>query len=157
VTVRAVVAVALAAALLGASLPAVERARVQHADARVAGEVERLETVARSLTTSNDVVRGDGPPARARMTLHLPRRSWGSRTLSAFRVPPPASNSDVTWQVRGSDRIDRDLPDVDLAAPPDGITLREGGRHDLVLELRRHDGDRIVAIRRPATGGSGEA
>lgn len=147
-TIRAVVTVALAAAVLGASLPAVERVRVQHADARVAGEVERVEQAARALAARNDPV-PTGTPARHRLTLRLPVRTWGSSGLERFRVPPRAA-PDVTWRVRGGDTRSRHIPDVRLAGPPGGLAIDHGGRERVVLELQKREGGRYVVVRRPA-------
>lgn len=149
-TIRTVVTVALAAAILAASLPAVERARVQQADARVAGELERLEQVARALVATNDPVT-EGTPARQRVTLHLPVRSWGSAGLELFRVPPPGPGPDpeVTWQVRGGRPHARQLPRIRLAGPSDGLTIGDGGRQRVVLELRTLDERPAVVVRRP--------
>jgi len=155
VTVRAAVSVALAAALLGASMPAVDRVRVQHADARIEGEVERLQTVARSVARSNDVVGDGGSPARARVTVHLPVRSWGASQVTEFTVLPPGDGAAVRWQVRGGERRHRTLNGVALAATGEELTVHEGGRQRLVLELRRLDGERTVVVRRPDTVGEG--
>lgn len=147
-TIRTVVTVALAAAILAASLPAVERARVQQADARVAGELERLEQVARALVATNDPVT-EGTPARQRVTLHLPVRSWGSAGLELFRVPPPGTNPAVIWQVRGGRPHSRQLPGIQLAGPPGGLAIGDGGRQRVVLEFRTLDERPAVVVRRP--------
>ena len=154
-TVRAAVSVALAVALLGASMPAVDRVRVQHADARIEGEVNRIQTVARSLSRANDVVGDGGSPARARVTVHLPVRSWGASQVSEFTVLPPGNRRDVQWQVRGGERRHRTLDGVTLAATGAGLTLHGGGRQRLLLELRRLNGERAVIVRRPDTAGRG--
>jgi hypothetical protein len=153
VTIRAVVTVALAAALLAASLPAVDESRVQHADARVAGEVERLGSVARSLETGDDLVRGDGQPAQRRVTLHLPVTSWGASEVREVRIPPPDAGTDVVWQVEGGERHRRQLDGVSRAGPPDGLVVRDGGRQRLQLELRQLAGRRMVVVSRPPAAG----
>lgn len=152
-TIRAVVTVALAAALLAASLPAVDQSRVQHADARVAGEVERLGSVARSLDAGNDLVRGDGQPAQRRVALHLPVGSWGASEVAAVRIPPPDAATDVVWQVEGGERHRRQLEGVSLAGPPDGLVVRDGGRQRVRLALRQQAGRRTVVVSRPPDAG----
>ena len=152
-TIRAVVTVALAGALLAASLPAVDRSRVQHADARVAGEVERLAAIARSLDAGNDLVRGDGRPAQRRVTLHLPVGSWGASEVATVRIPPPEVSADVVWQVEGGERHRRLLDGVSLAGPPDGLVVRDGGRQRLRLALRERADRRTVVVSRPPDEG----
>ncbi len=152
-TIRTVVTIALATALLAASLPVVERTRVQHANARVAGEVERLETVARSLASENDLVHGDGQPAHVRLTLHLPVESWGASAVETVRLPPPGEPGDVTWQVAGGEPQQRTIEGVAVAGPPGGLVLADGGRQRLRLELRPRNGQRTVVIRRPPAAG----
>lgn len=148
-SVRTVVTVALAAAILAASLPAVDRARVQHADARVAGEVERLERAARALAAANDPVGDDGQPARRHVTLRLPIGSWGATGLERLYVPPPAGTADVRWRVRGGETRSRHLADLHVAGPPEGLSVDDGGRRRVLLELCVRDGRRTVVVRRP--------
>lgn len=144
--VRAVVAVALAAALLAATLPSVDRARVDHADARVAGEVERLERAATALAARNDLV-DDGQPARTHLTLRLPERTWGTAPVDAFRIPAAGGEADVRWTVDGGRTRQRRLDGVDLSGSTDGLALRTGGRHRLALELRAGGDGRRIEVR----------
>lgn len=153
--VRVAVAVALAAALLAVSLPEIERARVDHADARIAAEVDRLERVATALAADNDLVPDGGTPARTHLTLHLPERSWGASGTEAVRIPPPDADADVVWRATDGETRQRTVPDVELAGPPDGLVLGEGGRHRLLAELRRSEDGRTVRVRRPEPGAAG--
>lgn len=149
--VRTVVAVGLAVALLAVSLPAVERARVSHSEAAIAGEVERLERSAIALAADNEVVPDDGPPARTRVTLSVPRRSWGDSGVDTLRIPPSADGPDAVFRAADGDRRTRTFPDVRLRGPPGGLALGDGGRHRLVLALREGEGGRTVVARRPGT------
>lgn len=144
-TIRTTVAVVLAMAILGASLPAIETARVQHADARVTAELDRLERAATALSAENDAV--DDPPATARLTLHLPEESWGTRGLARLTVPRSRGGPDVTWTVAGGRNRTRAISSLELLAP-EGFALRTGGRHRVVLELRERRGERVVIVRR---------
>lgn len=146
-TIRAAVTVALALGLVGASLPAVEQARLQHAESRVAGELDRLERAATALAAENDLV--GTPPARARLTLYLPHSSWGSTGLASLRLPPTANGTDVRWAAGGGRSHARRF-DVRLAGDGGGLAIEDGGRHRLVLELHRRDGRRTVVVRRPS-------
>jgi hypothetical protein len=152
VTIRTTVTVALAMALLGASLPAVDEARRTHANGRVADELDRLDRVARGLMAENEVVQ-TGQPARAWVTLYLPTPSWGSSGLSRLSIRGDKRGKDASWTVVGGARQSRQLS-VPLVGAGDGLTLAAGGRHRLVLELRSRGGERLVVVLRPREGRS---
>lgn len=147
-TLRAAFTVALALALLAASLPAIESARVQHSEARIAVEVQRLERAATALAAENDVVDA-GQPARARFTLHLPSRSWGESGVEQFRIPSRCATRDVVWSARGGRRQSRRMASVTLVGAAGGLEIADGGRSRLVLELRREGDRRVVVVSRP--------
>ncbi len=149
-TIRTVVTVALAVAMLGASLPAVDRARVQHADARVTSEVERLERAAEALAATNDPVPSGTTPARRLLTLRLPVQSWGAAGIDRFQVSPPTADADVVWRVQGGTVTARRLSAVRLAGPANGLHLDRGGRHRLRLELRSRENRPIVLVTQPS-------
>lgn len=147
-TLRVAFTVALALALLAASLPAIESARVQHSEARIAAEVQRLERAATALAAENDVVDA-GQPARARFTLHLPSRSWGDSGVGQFRIQPRCATRDVVWSARDGRRQSHRLSSVTLAGAAGGLAIPDGGRSRLVLELRREGDRRVVIVSRP--------
>jgi len=151
-TIRTTVTVVLALALLAASLPAIQAARVSHADSKVAASVGRLGEAAAALAAENDAV--DGRPAGTRLTLHLPTRSWGSSGLVRLRVPGPINETDVAWTVAGGRARTSRFESVDLVAPA-GFELTAGGRQAVVLELTRTGDDRAIRVRRPRPGDSG--
>lgn len=155
-TIRAAFGVALAAALLAVSLPAVDQGRVAHSDATVAGEVARLERVATALVAENDPVAVDGPPARTRVILRLPERSWGDSGVAAFRVPDGGNRTDVVWRVNGGEQRRRRLPGVRLVGADGGLVLRDGGRHRLVVERGDAAGEPTAIVRRPTRSATGE-
>lgn len=98
--VRVVLAVALAVALVGASTPAIERARVDAANARVGSEVAALLEAARQLRAKNDPVPADAPGARVRVTLALPGATWGRTGIDSVAI----GNGTVSWRVDGGTR-----------------------------------------------------
>lgn len=149
-TIRATLTVALAAALLAASLPVVDRARVNHADTQVASELERLEQTAAALATRNDPVPAGETPARVAVTLHLPSRSWGSAGLDRLRFPPPGGDATIRWRVEGGRAREIRPSPVAIVGPPSGLTVAEGGTRRVVLELRVREGRRTVVVRRPS-------
>lgn len=134
--------------MLGASLPAVDRARIQHADARVTSEVERLERAAAALAATNDPVPSGTTSARRQLTLSLPVSSWGAAGIDRFQVSPPAADADVVWRVRGGTVTARRLSAVRLAGPPSGLHLDGGGRHRVRLELRLRENRPVVVVTR---------
>jgi hypothetical protein len=159
---RVVVAVTLAAALLGVSMPVVETARVDHADARVEAELDRLTAAATRLAERNDLAPPGVPGARRTVSVRFPRGTMGSSALARLSVPGPEAQA---WNWTGTRlryRIAGASPDtyesgVVLVGTPDGTTIRRGGRHRLVLELSRVRGHRAVVVRRPRLKSDGAA
>lgn len=149
-TIRTAVTVVLAMVLLAASLPALQAARISHADSRVAAAVERLGDAAAALAAENDAV--DGRAAATRRTVHLPGASWGSSGLARLSVPGTANGTDVVWRVAGGTTRTRRFEAVDLVAPT-AFAFEAGGRRQVRLELERIDGRRAVSVRRLPTGG----
>lgn len=161
---RAVLAVALAVALLAASLPAIDRAQHDHADSQVRSQLERLVTVARALAARNDPVPVGNAGATRTLTLRLPARGWRSAGVAYVAiggVPGNAttdtSDGDVlAWRLTGGPpRVVR-VEDIaihtisDGRVAPDGrpLVVRESGRHRVELSLVRHRGRPVVLVRR---------
>lgn len=159
---RVVVAVALGVALLGASMPAVDTARVDHAEARVEAEIDGLAGTAQRLQERNDPSPPGVPGAQRTVTLHLPGPSWGSASLDYLSIPGPAADGEmsdhntVTWRVAGGRRVTRRLP-APIVGPGDGLRVEGGGSRRVVIELTRHDGKPVVLARRPEFKSDDEA
>lgn len=159
---RVVVAVALGAALLGASMPAIDTSRVDHAEARVGAEIDGLAGTAERLRARNDPSPPGVPGARRTVTLHLPGPSWGSASLDYLSIPGPptgaemADHTTVAWRVEGGRRVSRRLS-VPLVGPGDGLTIEGGGSRRIVLELTRREGTPVVLARRPEFKSDSEA
>jgi len=134
VSVRVVLAVALAAALFAASAPAVDRARVAHSDAVLEREADRLAAGVDALTARS------GPGGRWVVTVRVPARSWG-HAGGRLAIGDPAG---VSWRPAGgvSDAARLPLPVVE------GVVLTEPGRHRLVVRLLERDGEPAVAVDR---------
>jgi hypothetical protein len=142
--IRAVLAVALAVALLGVSLPVVEEAGRAHSDARVTNELDRVESAAEALR-ARSAAATQGVTARRTLSLSLPERTWAHPGLARLTVPAPGSRAEVTWRVEGGPEHGRRLLGGDIVGPPGGLTLREGGTREVVLLLRP---DGTVQLRR---------
>lgn len=163
---RAVLAVGLAVALLAASLPPIDRARRDTADANVRSQLERLATAARELAADNDPVPVGSAGARRVVTITVPDRGWGAAEVAHVAIGGVTGNtttdprgSDVlAWRLTGGPRRSLRVEGVDLFAVADGrvtpdaqaLVLR-GGRHVLELALVRHRGRSVVLVERRVT------
>lgn len=141
--VRVVLAVAFAVVLVGASTPAVERARVDTADARVESEVGALLDAARHLRAVSDPVPPGTPGARLVVTLSLPRATWGRAPLRRLTV----GRDRVTWRVAGGHTQVRHGTHPIRGAGPDGrLVLDAGGTARLELRLVTVEGRATVVV-----------
>ncbi len=143
---RTALAVLVGTALLGLAFPVVDDARVGHADSQVRTELGNLETAAEHLHSESDPAAPGAPSARVERTVVLPTQSWGDAGLDRLRIPASVNES-IRWQVTGgqTETIHTTPP---LVAPPNGLILRERGRHRLTLSLERRDGDTVVTVSR---------
>lgn len=133
--IRAVLAVALAVALLGVSLPVVEEAGRAHSDAQVENQLDRVESAAQALR-ARSVAATQGVTARRTLLLSLPERTWAHPGLARLTVPAPGDRVGVTWRVEGGTEHSRRLLGGDVVGPPGGLTLRAGGTARVALLLR---------------------
>jgi len=167
VTLRLLLAVALAVALVAAATPAIDRARVSRAELLAERDADRVAAAARTLAAE------ESPGARRTVTVSLPPRSptaaavvvaiggvagreEGTSNLPERGVSVTDSpTSDVLavgvaggrQQVRrvGTDlRVVRDgeVAESDRAA----LVLRGGETYAVTLRLRRVDGRRTVVV-----------
>lgn len=152
--IRAVLAVALALALLGVSLPVVEEAGRAHSDARVSNQLDRIESAAQALR-ARSAATVQGVTARRTLSLSLPERTWAHPGLARLTVPAPGSRAEVTWRVEGGTEHSRRLLGGDVVGPPGGLTLREGGTRGVVLRLRPNGTVRLRRLNfKPERGSS---
>lgn len=144
---RTVLAVVLGVAMLGLVAPVADGARVAHAESQVRTEVETLERAAADLRAESDATRPGVAGAGVERTVVLPGPDWGAASIERITIPAEADGSGIHWRVSGgTTRRVRTSPP--LVAPPDGLTLRESGRHRLRLELQRRDGEVVVVVSR---------
>jgi hypothetical protein len=136
--IRVVVAVLLGTALVGASLPAAERAERDRNAALATDELETIVTEAESLAARNDPVGGDGRPATLTVTVDPPQpilTDGGRLRLADDRL---------VWVPReGPNRTVRSDVSIRVAAP-----LVIDSRTDLRLSLHRLEGNVVVHIHR---------
>jgi len=133
---RVALAALLALALVAATLPAVETARVERTDAALDREGDRLDRAAASLVrTSEAAAAGD---ARRTVVLRLPGRSWGSAGVDA-----EVADGSLRWRLSEGRWRERRLTAVVV---PEPIAL-SAGRNRLRLALVRRGGRAAVAVR----------
>jgi len=151
--IRAVLAVVLTTALLGASLPAIDDGRREHTHATVERELDRFERVARALRSTDDPVTGSGG-ARRLVTLSIPERSWSDAGLDVLTIAAWRNGSGgvITWRRPQGPRQDRRLPGLPLRTAGDGpLRLATDGDHRLVLSLDGTPRNPVVTVRRFTT------
>lgn len=145
--IRVAVTVALAVALLAASLPAIEYAAAERSDARVRAAIEDLDAAATDLARSEEATPGTAG-ARRVVTVRLPRR--GATTAAVERVVVTAANRSYRYRVAGREprTVHGTVPVYPVRGEP--LELRAPGEHRLVLRLVEVGGDRRVVIERAA-------
>lgn len=141
---RVVLSVLLAAALLGASMAAIESVRVTHAETQVGDALDELERAAASLAAENDPPPAGEPGPMRQLRLSLPTASWDTAPVDRVRLSN-GSPTAVRWQVVGGDETVRQLSESSLVIPGDGELVLGAGRHRLRLELTA--ADRVVVER----------
>lgn len=141
---RVVLVVLLAVGVVGASLPAVERARVASTDTRLEGEVSSLRTALADLLARDD----PGAGARRVVTLRVPARSWGHAGVARLAVGVGDTRSErVVWRTRGGRERSVRLPVPVDARDGDAFRVAAAGRHRLMLALRTGPGGPVVVAR----------
>lgn len=156
---RVVLAVLLAVALLGVSLPAVETARVERSATAVEGDLAAFETTVRDLATAADPATELDGAARRTVTVEVPRGSLTTAPVEFVAVGglPEESvslqdgSSVLAYRVGGTTHVRRIPvevrvlgPDGDLGPPGEPLVLRESKQVTLLLLER--NGDPVVAV-----------
>jgi hypothetical protein len=144
---RVVLAVAMTATLLAVGLPAVETARVQYSDERVAAELDRIDAAATTLRERNDRPPPGSAGPRRTVTLVLPENAWSTAAVKHLTLDArnaTASHTPVRWRVSGGTQQTQRLHST---FETDGLLrIKSGGRHRLILQLQA---DGSVRIERP--------
>lgn len=163
--IRTVLAVALAAALLAVSQPAIQQAGRERTATAVAEEVDHLVERADRLVATDDAV--SSPSARRIVTVTLPEGGRFTAEVDLLSFEPRVGGDDrddadatsaISWAIDGGDRHVRLLERVRLGTDDgDPLLLSEPGRHRLVLSLRGSSANPIVHVRRLDPGGGDAA
>jgi hypothetical protein len=136
--IRALLAVALAAGLLAASLPAIESAAADRTTAGLDRDIDRLKHAGESLLADDD------PGARRVVSVSLPAGSLAGIGVDAFTVRCEPRCTVRYTLGNGASRTRRlELP---LATPEGPVRFGSSGEHRIMLGLRDDDG-RVVTVR----------
>lgn len=138
---RVLLAVTIAAALLAASLPAIEAVRTDRTAAQLDRDADRIEAASTSLLAADEADAG----ARRVVTVSLPQGSLSAAGVNRFAVSCP-ENCVVRYRVDGSGTHVRPIP-IPLSMPAGAVALSTPGTHRLLLGLAREDGRRVVTVR----------
>lgn len=143
--IRVVVAVLVALALVGASLPAVEHVGGDRSDAQARAAVHDLDTAATDLARSEEAVPGTRG-ARRVVTVTLPAEGVASAPVRRLAVEPEGRR----YRYRVDGRSPRTVRGTVPVYTPDGeaLVLQEAGSHRLVLALVDVGGSRRVVVAR---------
>jgi len=138
---RVVVAVLLAVAVLGTSLPAVDAARVEAADTHLHGELTAVRTAVADLLVRDDPA--SGPGARRVVTVDVPGRSWGHAETERVAL----GGGVLAWRVDGGRRHTLRAPGrLRVADGSAVLVLRRPGQHRLTLALARDERGPVVTV-----------
>lgn len=156
-TLRLLLAVALAVALVAAATPAIDSARVSRSELLVERDADRLAAAATTLAAE------ESPGARRTVTVSVPARSPTAAAVTLTVGGVAGRDEDVTdstttdvlaFRVAGGRRHvhrvgtdlrvvrDGEVAESDAAA----VLLRGGETYAVTLRLRRVDGRRTVVV-----------
>lgn len=152
--IRVVLAAAMAVALVGTALPAVDDARRDRTAARLATTADRLARAASTVATGEDPTGPDLPGARRPVDVRVPARSWtdaGVAWVAVGGTPPDVAGPDgdaalVAYRIAEGRVRRHPLPGVDVVTPAGAVVVREAGRHRVRLGLRRTSGGAAVVV-----------
>lgn len=147
--IRVVLAASLALALLAASLPAVDAARIDRTRGRLDATLERVARAATALATSEDPTGAAVAGARRVVTVRLPAASWTSAPVAWVAVGgyPGGPRGDLlAYRLAGAPPTAVELDGVDLRTGGDPVVLRGDGRRTLRLGLESVDGRPVVRV-----------
>lgn len=146
--IRTALAVVLATALLGTSLPAVDDARRDRTAARLDRGMDRIADAATSLRADDPGLAWRLAPRRT-VRLQIPRTTWTTSAVESLFVDGggPATAATVGYDLPGRPPVERRL-DAPIRTPDGPIAFRESGSQSVRLALIRRDRDAVVLVRR---------
>lgn len=150
--IRLVLAVVLATALVGATLPALEDARATNSERAVRSDLVRVERAVAELRAENAVAPGE-PGARRVLSVTLPSESQTSARVPYVEFGSGSRGTGVlayalAGGARREIRLSTDLrTDTGDAGDGDPLVLRRAGTYRVALEPVRIGGERSILVR----------
>lgn len=146
--IRTVVAVLLTVAIIGVSVPAIERGAMTNSENTVERQVAKIDQASVSLAENEQVppegVRG---PQRT-ITVTFPENSLFSVPLSTFRIErEPANFSILHYRLEGQSQQQTTIDAPIVNSEYENTTSISGtGRQELSLGLERHNESSVVVV-----------
>ncbi|WP_224269887.1 DUF7311 family protein [Haloprofundus salinisoli] len=147
---RLVVAVALAVALVAASLPAVDAAREERTKARLDAELTRVADAARSLPETEDAAGDTSLAARRVVAVSVPERSLTTASVDYVELAggDVSVGASFSYRLAGREETTHRLTGVPLSTPTGPVRLSATGTQRLALSLVERGRGRLVTLRR---------
>ncbi|MDS0293563.1 DUF7311 family protein [Halogeometricum luteum] len=153
---RVVLAAALATAVLGASLPAVDGARTDRTATALDSSIARLSAAGSALAVGSDAPSDPAVAPARTVALSLPRPTWTAAAVDYVAVGGspggPGNRSVVTYAVESAGETRRLLSvPVPVRTPGGPVVFRGRGERTVSLSLRTTaDGPALVVGRGPS-------
>lgn len=143
---RLVIGVALTAALVSVTTPALSTAQADSADADVDRQLRELSDRLETMVATDDPTAGPG--ARRVAEIRLPAETQTTETIAKLRFHSYEGVGVATWQVEDAGGDSTRLVGVPLRSVGDELVLEESGIHRLAFAFRLQDGEPVVAVQR---------
>lgn len=153
-SVRLLLAVVLAGALVAASMPAIDAAQRAQADSELSRSVEEIETATSAMVRHSDPVPPDVPGATRRISVEPPAEPDGaSLTIGPAPESDPRNGSLVTVRIPGKPADRTRLSPTVRPLGPDGTvqwddSIAVSEPVELTLTYRNVDGTPVIEVAR---------
>lgn len=153
-SLRLLLAVILAGALVAASMPAIEAAQRTQADQQLSTAVDELDSAATALVRQSDPVQPGVPAATRRVRVSLPQKPADAGiTIGPPAIESSSGRTQVRTMVPGDPPGDTVLNETLRPRGPNGtvrwndsLTIREST--ELTLHYRRVNGTAVITVAR---------
>lgn len=147
--IRTVVAVLLTVAIVGASVPALERGAAVNSENAVEAEITKIGDAATSLYTNEQAPPRNVSGPQRQLTVTLPRDTLQLDPVANLTIDRREKFSVVSYRIEGQPR-QRTTIDAPIVNTTFGntTTLQGAGERDIRLELRKHNSTSVVVLSR---------